>query len=128
MLIPSGPVDRPGMRHLHIVCTDPCVESKQLVVSVTTWRNNLCDDTCLLDEEDHPWLKHKSWVMYRAARIETALTLDNGVGEGLFTVCDPVNHDVFGRVLRGICASPHTKTGIKRYFSRQLAGVASGPF
>lgn len=79
LLIPSGPLDNAGMRHLHIVCTDPCVERKQLVVSITTWRNNLCDGTCILDRGDHPFVVHRSWVLYRAAKIEPSSTFTNGI-------------------------------------------------
>lgn len=116
LLIPSGPSDNPEMMHLHIVCTDPCQEGKQLIVSVTTWRNNLCDGTCVLNEGDHPWLKHRSWVMYRAARIEASETLDNGLSQGLFSAREDMEDEVFKRILSGICDSPHTKRRIKKYF------------
>ncbi|WP_179253516.1 hypothetical protein [Brucella pseudogrignonensis] len=116
LLIPSGPDENPGMRHLHIVCTDPCAKQKQLVVSVTSWKNDLCDGTCILDGGDHPWVVHKSWVLYRAARLEAASTLDNGIEKGMFEVREVMTAEVFGRVLNGLCASPHTKRGIKKYF------------
>lgn len=116
LLIPSGPAENPNIRHLHIVCTDPCAQQMQLVVSVTSWKNDLCDGTCILDNGDHPWVVHKSWVLHRAARIEPTSTLENGIHQGMFEVREVMTNDVFGRVLSGVCASPHTKRGIKKYF------------
>lgn len=116
LLIPSGPDENPGLRHLHIVCTDPCPNGTQLIVSVSTWRNDLCDSTCILEQVDHPWLTHKSWVMYRAAKVESAATLENGVQQNMFTVQGDMAGDILERVLKGICGSQHTKRGIKKYF------------
>lgn len=86
------------------------------MVSVTTWTNNLCDGTCLLQAEDHDWLTHQSWVMYRKARLEEATTLDNGVNLGIFIPKPVMKSDVFDRVVAGICESPHTPRKMKSYF------------
>lgn len=120
LLIPSGPSHSPGLRHLHIVCTDPCPAGNQLIVSVTTWTNNLCDGSCILDEKDHEWLKHKSWVIYRKTRIETAATLVNGEQAGVFVRMEPVTEDVLIRVIEGALNSPQAPLKIKKYLKAQL--------
>lgn len=121
LLIASGPTHNPGLRHLHVVCTDPCKDGFQLIVSITSWTNNLCDGTCILQANDHDWLTHQSWVMYRAARLEAASTLDNGLQQGTFIPKAAMADEVFDRILYGICASPHTKRKIKQYFGCPVA-------
>ncbi len=113
--MPSGPLENPELCHLHIVCTDPCSKGRQLIVSVSSWRNDLCDSTCILDQGDHSWLTHKSWVVYRAAKIEDAGTLDNGVQKNIFVEKDAIDGDVLDRILNGVCGSPHSKRVIKKY-------------
>lgn len=116
LLIPSGPANNADRKHLHIVCTDPCARGLQLVVSITTWTNSLCDSTCILDVGDHDFIRHQSWIMYRKARLEEAVTLDNGVEQGIFIPRQPMRGEVFDRVAAGICASQHTPRKIKHYF------------
>ena len=66
ILVPSGTYHNPYQKHLHIVCTDPDDQGRVVLVSVTTWINDLCDGTCILLEHEHPWLwKPKSYVNYR---------------------------------------------------------------
>jgi hypothetical protein len=115
LLIPSGPAHDPERRHLHVVCTDPCQNGKQVIVSITTWTNSLCDATCILQAHEHEWLRHQSYVFYRKARIEAATTLDNGVQQGIFEQQGDVYEQTFLRILNGICASPQTPRKVKQY-------------
>lgn len=116
LLIPSGPDNDPGRRHLHVVCTDPDAAKTQLIVSITSWTNNLCDGTCILQPHEHPWLRHQSYVFYRKARIELATTLENGLRLGIFEQLADMNGQTFLRIRNGVCASPQTPRKIKRYF------------
>jgi hypothetical protein len=116
LLIPSGPANNADLKHLHIVCTDPCAKGLQLVVSITSWTNNLCDNACILDVGDHDFIRRQSWIMYRKARLEESSTLDNGVEQGIFIPRKPVRGDVFERVAAGICQSQQTPRKIKQYY------------
>lgn len=115
LLIPSGPSHDPDRKHLFIVCTDPCEEGKQLLVGVTTWVNDQCDDACILEPHEHEFLNRKSFILYRAARIEEATTLDNGVREGKFQLRAAMNAQTFLRVKNGVCRSKQTPRKIKKY-------------
>lgn len=107
------------MKHLHIVCTDPCGTGLQLIVSVSSWTNNLCDGSCILEVGDHGWLTHKSWVMYRKTTTEKATTLVNGLAKGLFKLERSLAPDVFARVCDGILRSAHTPRMMKKYYRLQ---------
>jgi hypothetical protein len=116
LLIPSGPAQDPSRRHLHVVCNDPCIDGNQVIVPITTWTNDLCDATCILQAHEHEWLRHRSYVFYRKARIEAAATLDNGVRRGIFEPRGEMNGQTFLRIRNGICQSIQTPRKIKHYF------------
>ena len=116
LLIPSGPAADLGRRHLHVVCNDTDEDGLNLLVSVTTWTNNLCDPTCRLEAYEHPWLTHSSYILYRKAALREATQLDAGIEQGLFTVQEPMNGQTFLRIRNGVCVSPQTPRKIKRYF------------
>lgn len=115
LLVPSGTAQNPNQKHLHIVCSDVNEAGLVVLVSVTTWTNELCDDTCVLLEHEHPWLwKPKSYVYYRKADVFEAAALERGVTKGELEVQAPCNGQVFLRVRNGFCKSPHTPRKIKR--------------
>lgn len=120
LLIPSGPSHDADRKHLHIVCTDPCKKGDQIVVSVVSWTSDLCDDACILQAYEHEFLKHKSYVFYRKARIEAATTLVNGIRNGTFKPRDPMNGQTFLRVCKGICNSSQTPRKVKTYYGCEL--------
>lgn len=115
LLIPSGPANDPARRHLHVVCTDPCKNGNQVIVSITTWTNDLCDGTCIMQAHEHEWLTHQSYILYRKARIEAAATLENGVRLGIFEQQAPMNGQTFLRIKNGICRSIQTPRKVKLY-------------
>ena len=116
LLVPSGTYHNPNQKHLHIICTDPDDKGQVVLVSVTTWTNDLCDSTCILLEHDHPWLrKPKSWVCYRKADVYEVARLQRGLDEGQIQIREKCNDQVFLRVIKGLCNSRHTPRKIKRY-------------
>lgn len=116
LLIPSGPSSDVNRRHLHVICTDPDENGNQLIVSICTKINNLCDDACTLQEYEHPFLNHESYVFYRKAKIITSDALAKGVTERLFEPREDFNRQTFLRILKGICVSIQTPRKIKSFF------------
>ncbi len=119
LLIPSGPSHDPARPHLHVVCNDTDANGLNLLVSVTSWTNDLCDATCLLKPHEHPWLRHDSYILYRKAEVREASKIDAGIRQGVFTLREPMNGQTFLRVKSGVCSSPHTPRRIKVYFGCQ---------
>ena len=116
LLIPSGPSHDPDRKHLHIICNDTDGNGYNLIVPMASWTNDLCDETCVLLEHDHAFIRTKSWIVYRNAKIEMAIKLERGVQNGLIEPHKDMNANAFLKVKNGICQSPHTKRKIKRYF------------
>lgn len=116
LLIPSGPSHDPDRKHLHVVCNDTDAMGFNLIVSVATWTNDLCDDTCILLPHDHGFIRHRSWVVYRKAEIIEAARLEKGLQDHLVFRHDNMNAAAFLRVRHGICRSSATARKIKNYF------------
>lgn len=115
LLIPSGTYHNPNKRHLFIVCTETKEDGTNLLVPISTWINDLCDDTCRLAPHEHAFIRHDSYVLYRKARTESAQNLHDGVAAGLFQTREPVNAQVLLRVVNGVCRSIHTPRKFKLY-------------
>ena len=115
ILIPSGPTHDPGRKHLFVICTDPCAEGRQAIISISTMTNLLCDQTCILQAHEHAFLTTASFVFYRKARVELQRSLVLGVERGLFAPQEPMNGQSFLRVVRGLCQSPQTPPAVKVY-------------
>lgn len=116
LLIPSGPNHDPDKKHLHIICTDPDDQGKQLIVSVSSKTDAPCDDTCILQPNEHEFLKRESYVFYRKAIIIEHSSLVNGVNSNLFKPKADINGQTFLKVTKGICNSIQTPKKIKVYF------------
>jgi hypothetical protein len=55
--------------HLYVVCSDPAVDSSQiLLVSITTFKPKE-ETCCILVKGDHPFIKHRSCVRYKDAKL-----------------------------------------------------------
>lgn len=77
-----------------------------------------CDDTCLLNVGDHPFVRHKSFVFYAQARIYKASGIQDGFKMGLLEPQADLADEVFKRVAAGITASQDSPQNIVRYFTR----------
>lgn len=117
LLIPSGTAHDPDRRHLHVICTDPDAQHQVLLVSITTWTNDLCDATCVLNPGCHEFIRKKSWAFYRKPRIETTSTLINGVKENIFIPKECLAASDFQRLCAGILTSPTTPRKTKAYYA-----------
>lgn len=115
LLIPSGPRYNPDQRHLHIVCNDTCARRLNLLVPVSTFYDG-CDTTCELDENDHGFLVHLSYVFYAKATLYRAEQIDRGLENNCLTPQPDMADAVFQRVESGICVSPDTPAQIRTYF------------
>lgn len=70
-------IGRVEKRHLFIIIADQGLD--YLAVPIDTWHDDYMrqDDNCILNAGDHPFIKHKSWVNFRKARIISAVSLFN---------------------------------------------------
>jgi hypothetical protein len=115
LLVPSGTYHDPEKKHLHVICSNPDANGDVVIVSITSYTNDLCDQTCLLQQHEHPWLRHLSYVLYRKAEIVSAAALKSGVESGEVIVRDDVKPQTYLRIKNGLCNSTQTKRKVKQY-------------
>lgn len=125
LLIVSGPRDDPERKHLFVICTDPDVEGRQLIVGVCSVPDNgdPYDPTCVLQKHEHPsFLRKPSYVFYARARLVSRTALLQGVRLKEMIPRHDMNGQVFLRVVNGICRSPQTPRKLKRYYEAIKSG------
>lgn len=116
LLIMSGPRHDRERRHLHVVCCDPDENGKLVIVSICSKEDaGWHDATTVLQPHEHPWLKHDSYVFYTKAVVVACEALEKGVEQGVMETHDPMNAQVFLKVTKGICKSPHTPRKVKNF-------------
>jgi hypothetical protein len=115
LLIVSGPNHDPERKHLHVICNDPDGDGNVALVSVCSVTGTNHDTTCILQQHEHAFLKHESFVLYARAKIVSENSLANGVAQKLMVIHDDMNGQTFLRVFNGVCRSPQTPRKVKKY-------------
>lgn len=120
--MPSGPTGD----HLFVILFGPSALKNygavgQLIsVSITSIYPGLpYDQACVLQPDDHPFIKHPSYVLYRRARIDPIDHFDKMVCDGVWkpqVACSPIT---FEKINRGACVSKLISREIKAF----LGGV-----
>lgn len=116
----SGPCE-----HLHVVCNDPVhypINDSQsvLVVNVSSVKFGVPhDDTCILNVGDHTFIKHESYIVYKAATIWRLDNIARKISDGaLRTYREDVNDPVFQRILAGFDISDHVSMDNHRFWKK----------
>ena len=115
--MPSGP----DGDHLFIVLNDPKVfagygpNAQVLLVNLSTVPRDGVhyDSTCVLDPVCHPFVKAKSYIVYRGARIDPEAHLLARVAQGLFKPQQPMSASIVANIKTGLKTSPFTKREFK---------------
>jgi hypothetical protein len=87
------------------------------IVPISTHTNNLCDQTCVVIAGEHPFVRHKSYVLYRYARTIGCDEVSRGIADGTLRKHDDMNGQTFLKVRNGMCRSPSTPRKIKAYLN-----------
>ena len=108
-LCPSGPISDPYRKHLHVVLTDLFGKASQvLVTSIASIRSKKYDDTCILEPGEHPFLRHHSYVLYRATRLLEVQRIKQRLKSLEFIPQDDVSEEVYKRIVFGLFESKAT--------------------
>lgn len=120
VLIPTPSENNPDLRHLFIVLNNAMsglradIQDGVLIVGISSLvPNRWHDPTCCLYVNDHPFVKHDSYVRYSNCQLKSAASIVNGVRNGSLVPKQPIEPGVFARVLNGVPLSRHTPREIK---------------
>ncbi|QBY02345.1 hypothetical protein E2K80_17685 [Rhodophyticola sp. CCM32] len=86
-----------------------------LLVPVCTFYDG-CDTTCELDQGDHDFIQHLSYVFYAKSLLVEADRIRKGLNSSILLRQPNIGEEVFSRVEGGVCLSPDTPLKIKQYF------------
>ena len=112
------PTDRRGNKHLHLVVCAPFIEGGfEMVVwvSIASYQSSrVCDETCLLYPDDHPFIKHKSYVYYTLAEAKPVSVVQRNLQNGLYVRKEQFSEAVFQKIYEGF-KPPGTKNFVLEY-------------
>lgn len=86
-------------KHLYIVIAI-VDEDNALFVNVTTKKENR-DDTCILRENDHDFIKHDSVINYGDAKVAQISKIEEAISKGIFTPQDPISDELLEKIRKG---------------------------
>ena len=117
--------------HLWIVVTDPQNDPSHVVsVNLTTYKDDgkrLIDDACVLERGDHPFIKHRSCVLYEKAIVHPVSQLEQAYKKNLITCHSPLSPAVLRRVREGFLKSEYAKPRHQRLVEPYLPPPESSP-
>lgn len=109
LLYPSPSISDSTRHHLLVLLTDPFGPAEQVLMACICTLVDGADDSCMLTDGDHDFIKHDSYVAYGFCRVEPAKALINGVATGVFLEKGPIDEAVYKKIMSGIKKSPFTK-------------------
>lgn len=101
----------PDIRHLYVVIT--AVRGGRFAVVNITSQSPEKEQTCILQQGDHPFLRHESVVNYGDARFFEQHLVQHATAAGLIAPQERIDAKLLERIQKGALASLHTELGIQ---------------
>lgn len=108
----------PNDKHLFVVIA-PTQNGKYLCANVTSKRNN-SDTSCILQQGDHPFIRHDSVINYKKAREVDPAVIQNQISRGNCIQYQSVSSPVLNRIQQGGIISRRLKKEYKNYLNSFL--------
>ena len=119
LLIPSGSVREPNKKHLFITLTNACRDGQHLLVSISRVKNGVYfDDACVFEPGEHPFVRERSFAVYRLATIERGTHLATCVDGWYFTPKDNMPEPLVVRMCAGIDRSEFLAQRVANFYRR----------
>lgn len=78
----------------------------------------MCDDSCILEKAEYSFIKHKSYIHYRKARIESIKAIHGGIEKGVLIPHHIFEEDCFKRVCEGFMKSNQLPWKLKQAWKK----------
>lgn len=86
-----------------------------MVMVTTIYPGRAYDGACVLDVGDHPFITHKSYMLYRMAETIRAEQIAKRIGQNYYIPKEDFESSVFNRIVAGLYGSENTKGRILKY-------------
>lgn len=100
------------LKHLFIVLTHPNQDNDVLIVNLSSLYNR-CDKTCTLDNQDHAFIKHTSYIAYKYSTIINI----NKLAPLVVKQYPPMGVAIFEQICNGVLKSKYTPLKAKKFYS-----------
>lgn len=88
--------------HLHVVISDPGEYPDQVICfNLTTWKGDHCDPACIIDCNEHKWVKHKSYVYYANPCVLNTSVIETMSTSNRINWWEPITDLLYARILSG---------------------------
>ena len=110
-------------KHLWIIISHPKYNSQKVViVNISSWKNTavvLNDPSCIVNNGEHPYIDHKSYVFYKEALCSTMEKLQEGIAKGVLIQQDDCSTEFLDKILDGAASSKFTSIEILEVLQEQ---------
>lgn len=108
-----------GQRHLFITITENDPDDEYILACVSSYREGrFFDSTCPLDENDHDFLRHCSFVDYRHCRVIDSRRMALLVNSWMAIQHKDAAMSVVERIANGVLLSQFSNNYLKKAFRR----------
>lgn len=109
------------VRHLWVVVSDPHKNPDEvLLVNLTSVKQGVfCDDACMVDVGDHPFVTTKSFLYYREAKVESNTALERRISANPSILREPVSAEFLKRIRDGARKSRFLQNRYKQLLRNQ---------
>lgn len=100
--------------HLFFIISDPILGAGVIVTAnMTTWRADN-DQSCLIQPDEHPFVRHLSCVNYADSRQIALSQYRSFLASGSIIPNAPIDDGLMSRILAGAAISTHLPFGIRQ--------------
>ena len=99
--------------HLHVVIAEIAESPTRVVVINLTTKRTGSDETVILKEDDHPFIKHDTAINYQDTRMFDKAQLIERLNHNFFKIGEIFSEDKVKLMQRGLIESPFTPRDIK---------------
>jgi len=100
--------------HLWVVCAEPLSDlDERVIVSVTSDGPHISDRSCPLEPGEHDFIKHRSFVLFRKARVVTVGDMTAWQSRGYLSPKAALEPDIANRIREAALISPYTPRAVR---------------
>lgn len=110
------PLPENGKRHLRVIITNSNEQNEFLSVPIDTLRSRAQDTSCVIEAGEHSFIKNRSFVNYRYARVLSFAQVFNGFQKGLLIRKEDISEELLERIQDGARTTKHLANELKSWF------------
>lgn len=110
------PLPKIFTRHLRIIISNPNEDNEFLTVPVDTFKSDFQDKSCIIEQGEHQFITHKSFVNYKYAKVISFAKIFNGLQQGIFIKKEDVSAELLLKIQNGAKKSRNLSNEFKIWF------------